>query len=777
MGSIIPQYLFYFQDIDSTNQSLTKLKYDVDGWKNYGVTFGRETGISNVVKSYTQSWTFIKEDAKYLKDKLLNFGPNRRIRFIVKRLTDALARTYAVEYSGYADLTQMTWDANTATVPITEGGFFKALENSWDREYTIPNEAVCDFTGSVLDVNCETTTTDECSAGASVSSTIGYFVIGGTLQNTDNGQDNIFRNVPPKFLDATFDPYSQNPMPTDTFHSQLSKSDAALVMRNGGTVENLRIRTSLSFDARGNEFQFLVDNTTYQGRWTLYLVAADESVFSGDRFTPDPHVNCRFTQMASQAFYYSVPALGQGQTYLNKTIPVSASADYTLSGYDCGTGAEYFYVLLRIHWGDPYCGGIYDYRFAAMTFRLNANEYTTISTENVQVAVTYDIQARVNSSRYISGISVRRTFLKLIERITDGRYSVNVSHSALDGLGDEDMLVSGSGMRGTVESAVLGDGKYPLGNLTTSLQDFLKFVYVCYSLHLCVDYDRDTGTYSCRLDTFQNIYSSTRIATLENVSDVQISVDRTMLYTSIAVGYDTDDDVLSGQSEFNCRNTYDTPNTELESNELSLESPYSAAGFSIDTYILKNYGNSSDATDDDGKIYVIGGILRESRQMSSFYEFLFHSDLYEIYGVDRSIPVDGGVPFPETVFNVKFSPARILARHQLELQSYFHFNVWQSVTLNTCGYNSRLVADGIAESNPLLLGDAHLFVPVTVQLKASARESLISAIEANRTGYFEFGYEGQTYKGFIARNSAAVTVNPMNEKANEFTLLAADVPF
>ena len=54
-------------------------------------------------------------------------------------------------------------------------------------------------------------------------------------------------------------------------------------------------------------------------------------------------------------------------------------------------------------------------------------------------------------------------------------------------------------------------------------------------------------------------------------------------------------------------------------------------------------------------------------------------------------------------------------------------------------------------------------------------ESLISAIEARRTGYFEFEYDGVTLRGFIAQNSGAVTVNPMNEKANEFTLLAADV--
>lgn len=776
MGSIVPKYLFYFQDIDSDNHSLTRLKYDVDGWKSYGVTFGRETGISNVVKSYTQGWVFIKEDARYLKGKLLNYGPNRRIRLIVKRLVDALAGTYEVEYTGYVDLTQMSWDADTATAPVSEGGFFKALENSWDREYTIPNEAVCDFTGSVLDVDCETTTTDECSAGVPVSSTIGYFVVGGSLQNTDNGQDNIFQNVQPRFLSATFNMLSQNPMPTDTFQSELGKSDAVLVMGNGGVIENLRIRASLSLDIRGNQFHFLVGNTTYQGRWTLYLVSAPESSYANDRFTPVPHTNCDFIQLASQAFYYTVPAMGNGQSYLNMSIPLSAGADYTLSGYDCGTEAKYFYILLRVYWGNPYTGGLYDYRYAATTYRLNATEYTLVSTENVQVSVQYGIQAQVNNSKFISGISVRRAFVKLLARISDGRYSVEADTAELDSVGRSDILVSGSGMRGVVESPVIGDSKYPKGSLTTSLQDFLKFVYACYALYLCVDYDRENDMYKCRLDTLQNIYSPVRIARLEGIADVNMAVERTMLYTSIAVGYDTDDDVLSGQSEFNCHNTYGTPNTELESNELSLESPYSAAGYSIDTYILKNYGNDDDATDDDGKIYVIGGKLRESHTMSSFYEFLFHTELYEIYEVDRSIPVDSGVSFPETVFNVKFSPARVLRRHQLELQSCFHFNAGESVRLNTCEYNSRLVADGIAESDPLLLNNVHLFVPVTITLKAVARDSLIAAIEALRTGYFEFEYDGLTVRGFIAQGSDSVTVNPMNEKANEFTLLAADVP-
>lgn len=69
-------YLYQISDIVS-GEHYTCL-HEPEGWDAYGVTYGRETGISNVVKGYVSQWTFVEEDARWLKSKLFTGGTNRR---------------------------------------------------------------------------------------------------------------------------------------------------------------------------------------------------------------------------------------------------------------------------------------------------------------------------------------------------------------------------------------------------------------------------------------------------------------------------------------------------------------------------------------------------------------------------------------------------------------------------------------------------------------------------------------------------------------------------
>src|SRR5574344_101201 len=140
------KYKFTFTDIANSIDYL--LKYEPDGWKSYGVNFGREEKLSNVVKSYTNDWLFIKEDADYLPNIVLTRGTETKIKLTISKLQ---LNGWAVQYEGYVDLTQLRWDVNTCSAPITEGGFFKTLEANWGTEYEIDNDSLINnFNGNIF---------------------------------------------------------------------------------------------------------------------------------------------------------------------------------------------------------------------------------------------------------------------------------------------------------------------------------------------------------------------------------------------------------------------------------------------------------------------------------------------------------------------------------------------------------------------------------------------------------------------------------------------------
>ena len=142
------RYRYIITDIEAgtTRQCV----HEPEGWDAYGVTFGRETNISNVVKGYVSAWTFLKEDARWLRDMLLTKGPNRRLRLRVIDTAVNLGTSDRTVYEGDIDLTQAEWDNVKFTAPTGEGGFFKALENKWDDTVDVDFDTYVKFEGAVM---------------------------------------------------------------------------------------------------------------------------------------------------------------------------------------------------------------------------------------------------------------------------------------------------------------------------------------------------------------------------------------------------------------------------------------------------------------------------------------------------------------------------------------------------------------------------------------------------------------------------------------------------
>lgn len=775
------KYRFYFQDMDATGHPLHKLRYDVDGWKTYGVTFGRETNISNVVKSYTNSWTFIKQDADYLKQRMLLHGPNRRIRLIVQRLSDAMAGIYEEEYTGHIDLTQSKWDFNTFTAPVNEGGFFTQLENKWDTDFSMKHNSVLDFTGNIIEIKAETESAVGLTKYAEYNTKYAMFSIAGNLVSEENqGASMLFSGNEMRFLYCNIVSGGSENNPNDNrIFGSLSKSDALFTINNGGVLGNLSISSEISFNLEGQNyigFPNGVFNTTYYGDSHLYLMVVDENDFDQNDVieNPQPGVNCNMLEFGSDNFSNYIDDTDTQGVFADKKILVNCNVNGHVSHNSGDLNRKYFYLIVRVRFGKATSQyGVQNIYVGPYSSGNLSQDKTILTVSDAVQKVKYNLMSQINNSVEVSVVPVVDMFKLLMEKVNDGRYNIGVGTQMLEQFADGDVLASGGGLRAVMSNQILGNGVYPSRlDITTSLAKFIQFVYVCYGLKFCVDYDRYSDAYKCYFNTISGIFSANQITRLERIADISFEVDRSKLYSKITAGYAVDDDVLMGRSEFNCKNTYSTPNTEIEENELSLESPYSAASFSIDTYILLNYGNLDDSSNEDGKIYVMSCKKVSEQNVGQAGLWLWGTDVVKRYELARDIQVDSGIAYPGTAFNVKFSPKRLLLRHQKEIDSYMAFNAGGAIKLEVCEYNKELDSVGIVEADDLVIGSHPLFYPVNITLNAAARERLIALIEANRCGYFTFDVNGYDVRGFIADDSGAVTVNPMNEQASEFKLLA-----
>lgn len=876
MPEITPEYLFYFQDYDSADKKITKLKYDPDGWKEYGVNFGRETGISNVVKSYTGSWRFVKDDAAYIKGKLFAYGVNRRIRLIIKHLKDIFTETYETEYTGYLDLTQISIESSWVSVPVSEGGFFKALENRWSEDYRMQLDSICNVNGASF---AETTTMlnegEIAGQPCTANSCIGYILLGGRIQESEGVSGDFFKDTGPRFLNATFNAWTG----VDTFLDGVTEDDAFFVVRSG-VIQGM----SVEFDAKmsltiTNLYTYAQRHRT---RYELYLVSTDyANVQNGASLVFQRSVNADFIQMQ---YVQETKTLANGLA--TSTIQLAFAGEKTINDYDC-SGGKAFFLLARLYYGDPDAAEIWgngvgyswDNRYPA-----TVGTNSTVSLKYQRYRVVCSFESQININKRVSAIPATRVFRQLMEHIGEG-YDVDVELAAFDDTAKDDLLVSGSGLRGVSE--YLGHC-YPHGHLETSLEKFLQYCMVVYNYRMGVDYDRTHDRYTVRLLHHDDFYHESRIKKLESIGNVVFTIDRERLYTSIKCGYETRDDAINGLSEYNCVFRWLTPNTQIEGRELDLVCPYSASTRTIETYIYENYSNEKDSDEKDNEIFIIGASFKErthsdipdfanlplidimgqrwddtlvfnnnpatngghtwtsyvwyKNNFDEIYSegytnisglnlsagdiyyvvltdsngdvfltmFPFDAD-YEIpfpeeqpitdmdcFEIRRKLMVTEGVAYPEYAWNIDFTPKRILMAHRRELNGCFAFNVGGRLTLNTCERNDALVStkeavllsgiqhglhtftpvvgtfgdnDLVSENADVVIDDDRCFFPMLIQVETPMGKGMIGAIEGNRTGCFEFEYDGKTYKGFIAEGSDSVAVNPMNEKAGSLKLL------
>lgn len=732
---IVPIYEFYFEDRNTPNNTLTKLKHDVDGWKEYGVTFGRETEISNIVKSYTNQWIFFGSDADYIKTKFYTYGVNAKVRLIVKKLTNFLQKKYEIDYAGYFDFSQIEI-SGSVSIPLNEGGLFRLIENQWSKDIEITmNNKLINFDGVKLNEDCMLK-----NLGAfSTSGTSGYssrsFIIGLQFLNQEKKYD-IFQECPYKHVTDVLNAYTLE--------------NAFMVLKTG-FLETFRLSYNLDFNISLQKAS-VIGNHAY--RFYVDVVEFDYNAISGG-------------------------GLNDGSA-LRKFEIYNINPDWIDSAYDNqSTNLVYSFKKRGVISINPNGtnGKVYFLRVQLSTLYLDMGSLTVTNFNPNHIALYCESSFYMNKNRNIQCVRVNHVFQELINRINNNRYKVEIDFTELnkfvanDLINRYDVLTNGNGLRGNpniltedqLETLALVGLHYEnmfefsWAKLTTNLEQFLKFLYICYGLKISLNYDIARDKYFVSLNHENNCFVNAKIENFKEVNKCHIKPVRELFYTQIKVGYSTKDDSINGKEEYNGTLEFSTMITEMEENILDLVSPYSASVFDIETFMYNNYQNFSDSADKDTEIFVISTKKHPTAGLGYFT-------------VRREIPVTSGLAFPETAWNVDLTPRRILETHSNLLNSCFAFHVGEKLIIATAKRNKSLDAGSIVECDPFVITKNRLFYPLKAEISYPATARLISKIEQNRNGYISFEYGGKKIKGYLYTTSA-VTINPMNEKESEFVLL------
>ncbi len=733
---IVPFYQFYFEDRNSTSNTLTKLVHDVDGWKEYGVVFGRESGVSNVVKSYTNEWIFIGKDAEYIKNKFYSYGANAKIRLIVKKLTNFLQKKYEIEYAGYFDFTQIDI-SGTVSIPLTEGGFFKLIENQWSKDFDITmNNVVVGFNGI------------KTFEDAAMKYIANFTMFGDTLVNEKSfiiGLNNLNSEAKSEIFVNTqnLDITGINTFPLSSCFLQLKS----------GVYDNLKISYDLDFNITLKKmteigivsgFDYLICPGIVEYKYSDLLNGVQNPTplrqFWIKPPTDDPisGVSSVFTTS------YNLPFKKNGAIFIEKT--------------DATPKVYMFYVGLYLN---------------SLDFKTSSEAIVTFNKCNVYTS----IELLINYNKRFQCVRSNHVFQELIHKINNNKYNVEIDFTELnkivanDQVNRYDLLTNGNGLRGFpvglnqdfIDCMRLVGLNYEFlaefswAKLTTSLEQYLKYLYIVHGLKINLKYDIIRDKYFVSLLNENQCFVNSKIDEFKEVSQCHIKPVREFLYTQIKVGYSTKDDSIGGKEEYNGTLEFSTMITEIEENILDFVSPYSASVFDIETFIYNNYQNFEDSADKDTEIFIICGKRHPTEGLGYFI-------------LRREIPVTSGLAFPETAWNVDLTPRRILETHSKFLNSCFAFHVGEKLMIATAKRNKSLDAGNIVESDPILITNNRLFFPLQVEFSYPATSKLIPKIEQNRNGYIGFEYGGKKLKGYLHTNSA-VTINPMNEKESDFVLL------
>lgn len=267
----------------------------------------------------------------------------------------------------------------------------------------------------------------------------------------------------------------------------------------------------------------------------------------------------------------------------------------------------------------------------------------------------------------------------------------------------------------------------------------------------------------------QNLIDTTEITTLQNVSEISVSILTDSLFNVLKIGYPpikNDVGVLNGNEEFNTGYEFSVGMVK-HPGEMDKVSRIEASGYSIERLRIATVNKETTDNKSDNNIYplaISGTLVPASGDIPAHYE------------LDRSLNASAtGLLEPETVFNIPLSPKLNFKRNGPWIHSHFYKTDTRTFNYQTVDKNNKLefthptfgaIIEKAAE-NIGTLGD-QFFVPIVFNITVPPPADLLSLLDANPLRIYQFELLGEMYKGILLE----ITTGMANNKAQQWELLA-----
>lgn len=241
------------------------------------------------------------------------------------------------------------------------------------------------------------------------------------------------------------------------------------------------------------------------------------------------------------------------------------------------------------------------------------------------------------------------------------------------------------------------------------------------------------------------LFTSTVVKDLgTEINDYEFSVNDSLIYSSVKVGYDKEDyDSVNGRDEFRFTNEFST-GLNLRDNTLSLISPYRADAYGIE-FLVQKRGEDTTDNDSDNDVFFV-----------SCDQDGVNLKLYRAYTPSQL----SGLLSPETMFNFQYSP-----RFMLEANKKYIGSCTGMLKFTSSDGNSDVAINGVKETDDFPTS-GRLFTVSEVEVKTSNMST-----PSDLTGLVSFSNKGEIITGYIKQMS----LNVAKEKAATYTLIVKEV--
>ena len=241
------------------------------------------------------------------------------------------------------------------------------------------------------------------------------------------------------------------------------------------------------------------------------------------------------------------------------------------------------------------------------------------------------------------------------------------------------------------------------------------------------------------------LFTSTVVKDLgTEINDYEFSVNDSLIYSSVKVGYDKEDyDSVNGRDEFRFTNEFSTE-LNLRDNTLSLISPYRADAYGIE-FLVQKRGEDTTDNDSDNDVFFV-----------SCDQDGVNLKLYRAYTPSQL----SGLLSPETMFNFQYSP-----RFMLNANKKYIGSCTGMLKFTSSDGNSDVAINGVKETDDFPTS-GRLFTVSEVEVKTSDMST-----PSDLTGLVSFSNKGEIITGYIKQMS----LNVAKEKAATYTLIVKEV--